>query len=100
VCPWNKFAQRSALPDFDERKGLSGSQLTTLFGWSEEAFLRFTEGSPIRRIGHERWLRNIAVAMGNALRAGADEGQREALIARQGHPSTMLQEHISWALDA
>jgi len=105
VCPWNKFAQRSALPDFDERKGLSGSQLTTLFGWSEESFLRFTEGSPIRRIGHERWLRNIAVAMGNALRAGADEGLREgkglreALIARQNHPSALLQEHISWALE-
>jgi epoxyqueuosine reductase len=99
VCPWNKFAQRSALPDFDERKGLSGSQLTTLFGWTEEAFLRFTEGSPIRRIGHERWLRNIAVAMGNALRAGAGEGLRDALIARQNHPSALLQEHISWALE-
>ena len=113
VCPWNKFAQRSALPDFDERKGLSGSQLTTLFGWSEEAFLRLTEGSPIRRIGHERWLRNIAVAMGNALRAGANEGLREgegllagdaeclreALRARQVHPSALLQEHIAWALE-
>jgi epoxyqueuosine reductase len=102
VCPWNKFAQRSALPDFDERQGLSGSQLATLFGWSEEAFLRFTEGSPIRRIGHERWLRNIAVAMGNALRAGAGAGVgglREALTARQSHPSALLQEHISWALE-
>ncbi|MEP6824602.1 MAG: tRNA epoxyqueuosine(34) reductase QueG, partial [Ramlibacter sp.] len=68
VCPWNRFAQRSALPDFDERAGLVGSQLATLFGWSEEAFLRHTEGSPIRRIGHVRWLRNIAVALGNALR--------------------------------
>jgi epoxyqueuosine reductase len=66
ICPWNKFAQRSALPDFDERQGLTGQQLVTLFGWTEEEFLRFTEGSPIRRIGHERWLRNIAVAMGNA----------------------------------
>jgi epoxyqueuosine reductase len=113
VCPWNKFAQRSALPDFDERQGLSGSQLAMLFGWSEEAFLRRTEGSPIRRIGHERWLRNIAVAMGNALRADADlrnrgdkglladegEGLREALRARQNHPSVLLQEHISWALE-
>jgi epoxyqueuosine reductase len=66
ICPWNKFAQRSGLPDFDERAGLSGQQLTQLFGWTEEEFLRMTEGSPIRRIGHERWLRNDAVAIGNA----------------------------------
>src|SRR4029079_2554856 len=82
ICPWNKFAQRSALPDFDERKGLSGSQLADLFGWSEEQFLRFTEGSPIRRIGHERWLRNIAVAMGNALRSTGDPHIARALQSR------------------
>ncbi|OGB77459.1 MAG: tRNA epoxyqueuosine(34) reductase QueG, partial [Burkholderiales bacterium RIFOXYC12_FULL_60_6] len=69
ICPWNKFAKRSALPDFDARAGLVGGQLVALFGWSEETFLRLCEGSPIRRIGHERWLRNIAVALGNALRA-------------------------------
>ena len=69
ICPWNKFAQRSALPDFDERDGLTGRQLVELFAWTEEEFLRYTEGSPIRRIGHERWLRNVAVALGNALRA-------------------------------
>ncbi|MES2943404.1 MAG: tRNA epoxyqueuosine(34) reductase QueG, partial [Pseudomonadota bacterium] len=69
ACPWNKFAQRSALPDFDERQGLTGQQLVTLFAWTEDEFLRFTEGSAIRRIGHQRWLRNIAVAMGNALRS-------------------------------
>ena len=96
ICPWNKFAQRAALPDFDERQGLSGQQLTTLFGWSEEEFLRYTEGSPIRRIGHERWLRNVAVALGNALRAGIDVG--DALRRRAGDPSALVREHVAWAL--
>ena len=98
ICPWNKFAQRSALPDFDERQGLTGQQLVTLFAWTEEEFLSFTEGSAIRRIGHERWLRNIAVAMGNALRAGRDDGIQAALQSRIGHESELLQEHIQWAL--
>ena len=100
ICPWNKFAQRSALPDFDERQGLSGQLLVTLFGWSEEAFLRFTEGSAIRRIGHERWLRNLAVAMGNALRAGAAGAAdiRAALQTRAGDPSELVREHVMWAL--
>jgi epoxyqueuosine reductase len=100
ICPWNKFAQRSALPDFDEREGLSGQQLVTLFAWSEEEFLRLTEGSPIRRIGHERWLRNIAVSLGNAIHAGAD-GQgvlRAALLARRDHASEVVREHVEWAL--
>lgn len=99
VCPWNKFAQRSALPDFDERRGLAGSQLVTLFGWTEIDFLRWTEGSPIRRIGHERWLRNVAVAMGNALRAGPDLGIIAALALRADHPSPLVREHVAWALD-
>ena len=99
VCPWNKFAQRSALPDFDEREGLSGQQLTTLFAWSEEEFLRYTEGSPIRRIGHGRWLRNIAVAMGNALRTvGDNTAIREALLARRDDASEVVREHVAWAL--
>ena len=114
VCPWNKYARRSALPDFDEREGLSGQQLVTLFGWSEEEFLRRTEGSAIRRIGHERWLRNIAVALGNALRAGAappDGGGPvalgsapdalsllQALRQRLEHPSALVREHVLWAL--
>ncbi|MDO8775399.1 MAG: tRNA epoxyqueuosine(34) reductase QueG, partial [Burkholderiaceae bacterium] len=91
---------RSALPDFDERQGLTGQQLTTLFAWTEEEFLRHTEGSAIRRIGHERWLRNIAVAIGNALRAGADDGGilRAALLARREHPSEVVREHVAWAL--
>ena len=102
VCPWNKFAKRSALPDFDARTGLAGSQLIELFGWSEETFLRFTEGGPIRRIGHERWLRNIAVALGNALRVADAESARPlvtALASRTEHPSALVREHVAWALD-
>jgi epoxyqueuosine reductase len=101
VCPWNKFAKRSALPDFDERAGLSGQQLSTLFAWSEDDFLKFTEGSPIRRIGHERWLRNIAVALGNARRTAA-EGDVPAIDAalrtRVNHSSELVKEHVAWAL--
>ena len=100
ACPWNKFAQRSALPDFDERQGLAGSQLATLFAWTEEEFLRMTEGGPIRRIGHERWLRNVAVAMGNALRVRPDPVLQQALAARADHPSELVREHVAWALAA
>ena len=96
VCPWNKFAQRSPLPDFDPREGLSGQQLADLFAWTEEEFLARTEGSPIRRIGHARWLRNIAVALGNALRAGADA--RAALLRHADHPDAVVREHVAWAL--
>jgi len=101
ICPWNKFAQRSALPDFDARAGLAGSQLVALFGWDEAAFLRRTEGSPIRRIGHERWLRNIAVALGNALRlldASSAVPLVAALSSRAEHPSALVREHVAWAL--
>ena len=107
VCPWNKFARRSALPDFDERQGLTGQQLVTLLGWSESEFLHITEGSPIRRIGHERWLRNVAVAMGNALatKNGVDPvipTTRDAIIAalsqRLAHASALVVEHVAWAL--
>jgi epoxyqueuosine reductase len=98
ICPWNKYAQRSALPDFDEREGLTGQQLAELFSWTEDEFLRFTEGSPIRRIGHERWLRNIAVAIGNALRHADDPALRAALQARAQHPSALVREHVAWAL--
>ncbi len=98
VCPWNKFAQRSPLPDFDERAGLSGASLIELFAWSEAEFLKRTEGSAIRRIGHERWLRNIAVAMGNALREGPDAGIVQALHSRAEDPSALVREHVAWAL--
>jgi epoxyqueuosine reductase len=102
ICPWNKFAQRSALPDFDARAGLAGSQLIDLFAWSEEAFLSCTEGSPIRRIGHERWLRNIAVALGNALCVADAElagPLMASLASRAEHPSALVREHVAWALD-
>jgi epoxyqueuosine reductase len=116
ICPGNKFAKFSTLPDFDARAGLAGSQLVTLFAWTEEEFLRFTEGSPIRRIGHERWLRNIAVALGNVLckRIAAarlangpanDDADRAdvaqvlaALRSRADHPSELVREHVAWAL--
>jgi epoxyqueuosine reductase len=104
VCPWNKFAQRTSLPDFDERAGLSGAQLIELFAWSEEEFLRYTEGSAIRRIGHERWLRNIAVALGNALRREASEAQkselRQVLGNKKPSVSALVAEHIDWALQS
>ncbi len=102
ICPWNKFAQRSALPDFDERAGLSGQQLVTLFNWTEDEFLRYTEGSPIRRIGHERWQRNIAVAMGNALRSelapALQQDIRLALNTVRSTTASVVTEHINWAL--
>ncbi|WP_151636811.1 tRNA epoxyqueuosine(34) reductase QueG [Noviherbaspirillum aerium] len=102
VCPWNKFAQRSTLADFDVRNGLDASSLTDLFAWSEDDFNRRLEGSPIRRIGHERWLRNLAVGLGNALRSlrGAPEAGPliAALKAREDDPSELVREHVAWAL--
>jgi epoxyqueuosine reductase len=99
VCPWNKFAQRASLPDFDVRNGLDNATMAELFTWEEEEFNRRMEGSPIRRIGHERWLRNIAVGLGNALRQ--QPGQADivaALQARAQHPSELVREHVVWAL--
>jgi len=98
VCPWNKFAQRAVLPDFEEREGLGHSTLVELMAWTEEAFLKRTEGSAIRRIGHAQWLRNIAIAMGNALRVGHDAGIQDALQLRAQHPSEVVREHVQWAL--
>ena len=102
VCPWNKYAQVSDLPDFDARAGLSGQQLVNLFAWDEATFLRLTEGGPIRRIGHERWLRNVAVALGNALRATGsatdNAALRAALQTRAQHGSALVREHVAWAL--
>ena len=98
ACPWNKFAQRSPLPDFDAREGLTGATLVELFSWTEAEFLRRTEGSPIRRIGHERWQRNIAVAMGNALRQGDDPAIRAALLGQAQHPDATVRETVAWAL--
>lgn len=100
ACPWNKFAQRAVLPDFDERHGLGSASMVELFGWSEADFNRKMEGSPIRRIGHERWLRNLAVGLGNAAAAGArgDAAIVAALAARLEHPSALVREHVEWAL--
>ena len=99
ACPWNKFAGRSALPDFDARGALLDAQLPALFAWDEATFLRITEGSPIRRIGHERWLRNIAVALGNAWRQTGDARYRDALQSRARDGSALVREHVAWGLD-
>ena len=102
ACPWNKFARRSLLPDFDARSGLVGRSLTDLFAWDEPEFSRQTQGNPIRRIGHERWLRNLAVALGNALAQQPPMAQRAALLQalqrRLHHPSELVREHVLWAL--
>lgn len=99
VCPWNKFAQRSVLPDFNVRNQLDQAALVELFAWTEEEFNQRLEGSAIRRIGHERWLRNIAVALGNAAQAcKGDPAMMQALKARASHPSAMVREHVEWAL--
>ncbi|MET0963250.1 MAG: tRNA epoxyqueuosine(34) reductase QueG [Noviherbaspirillum sp.] len=100
VCPWNKFAQRASLPDFDVRNGLDSATLTELFAWTEQEFDERLQGSAIRRIGHERWLRNIAVGLGNAAHAGlaGDGGMVAALASRAAHPSALVREHVEWAL--
>jgi epoxyqueuosine reductase len=94
-CPWNKFARTTNEPDFTPRQRLDAAKLVDLFAWSEEEFLARTEGSAIRRIGYECWLRNIAVALGNA---PASREVLEALHARCDHPSALVREHVSWAL--
>jgi epoxyqueuosine reductase len=95
VCPWNKFARPTAEPDFAPRHGLDAPALIELFAWSEDEFLRKTEGSAIRRIGHECWLRNIAVALGNAPRSAEVIA---ALRARTDHCSALVREHVEWAI--
>ncbi|MEP6938531.1 MAG: tRNA epoxyqueuosine(34) reductase QueG [Rudaea sp.] len=95
VCPWNKFAQKSAEPDFIARHGLDGAALVSLFAWSAEDFERNTEGSAIRRIGYACWLRNVAVALGNA---PYDTQIVAALRARSEDPSELVREHVDWAL--
>ncbi|KAB7628347.1 tRNA epoxyqueuosine(34) reductase QueG [Alkalilimnicola sp. S0819] len=94
-CPWNKFAQLEGSGEFSPRHGLDDSALVELFGWSEAEFLQRTEGSAIRRLGHERWLRNLAVALGNAPTQAAVV---EALQGRASHPSALVREHVQWAL--
>jgi epoxyqueuosine reductase len=86
------------LPDFDARTGLVGQDIARLLAWTEAEFLRNTEGSPIRRIGHARWLRNLAVAAGNALRQCADAGLTQGLQNHLTHESEVVREHVRWAL--
>jgi epoxyqueuosine reductase len=100
VCPWNKYAQRSTLADFDPRQGLDAVTLLALWAWEQPEFLQRTEGSAIRRIGWQRWRRNLAVALGNALRATGDESLREALQAARDGADALVQEHVDWALNA
>ena len=95
VCPWNKFAQRTDEPDFRARNDLDKATLAQLFAWDEDEFLRRTEGSAIRRSGHERWLRNIAVALGNAPTTPESVA---ALRSRSEHASPVVREHVAWAL--
>ena len=95
VCPWNKFASISKEPDFEPRGELANPDLVSLFAWSKDEFEQRLQGSPIRRIGHERWLRNIAVALGNAETSDSVIG---ALQARADHPSEIVREHVAWAL--
>jgi len=95
ICPWNRYAHLTDEADFSPRQHLHAPELLQLWAWDEDTFLRQTEGSPIRRIGHECWQRNIAVALGNA---PADAAIIEALQQRRDSASVMVQEHIDWAL--
>ena len=106
ACPWNRYAQRtsphSATPDFQPRHALDTASLVDLFAWTEAEFLHRHEGSAIRRIGHERWLRNIAVALGNALGNALARQPSDVIVdalqARADHPSALVREHLQWAL--
>jgi epoxyqueuosine reductase len=98
ACPWNKYAQRSTAADFDARAPLADTTLLALWAWREDEFLRRTEGSAIRRIGYRRWQRNLAVGLGNALRAAADPAIERALHDRLAGADDMVAEHIEWAL--
>ena len=95
VCPWNKYAQVSAEPDFRVRHGLDNAQLADLFPWTEREFLERTAGSAIHRIGYERWSRNLAVGLGNA---PSGEVTLRALRSREEDPSALVREHVAWAL--
>jgi epoxyqueuosine reductase len=102
ACPWNKFAQVSPLPDWQARDGLGAGTIAELMNWNEAEFLRRTEGSAIRRIGHARWLRNLALAAGNALASSAlPEAERQvlqlALAVHSDHPDPVVQEQVAWS---
>jgi len=95
VCPWNRYAQPSADADFAVRNGLDNADLVALFAWTAGEFEQRLRGSAIRRIGHVRWLRNLAVGLGNA---DYDPAHVEALNARRDDPSPLVREHVAWAL--
>lgn len=95
ACPWNRFATPASEADFSPRNGLNAATLCDLFTWDEKTFLTRLEGSPIRRIGHQRWLRNIAIALGNA---STTPEILAALESRRSDPSAMVREHVEWAL--
>jgi epoxyqueuosine reductase len=107
ICPWNKFAQPSTVVDFDVREGWQDLDVLRALTWQEADFLRFTEGSPVRRIGHAQWLRNAAVVAGNALRKMGDDKSnadfvravQEALQYLLVHESHLVREHAQWALN-
>jgi epoxyqueuosine reductase len=99
ACPWNKYARRSGLADFDVRQGLDRASLLELWQWDEAQFLARTEGSAIRRAGWQRWRRNLAVALGNALRETGDARIAAALAAAQPEAAPLVAEHIDWALE-
>lgn len=96
ICPWNRFANYSDEPDFKPRHGLDTPRLIDLFSWSETEFAARTTGSALHRLGYERWLRNIAVALGNAPNS---TGILTALHNRSDHPSALVREHVAWALN-
>jgi epoxyqueuosine reductase len=95
VCPWNKFARVSDEPDFAPRHHLDSADLVTLFGWTEKQWQKYTAGSAIRRPGYQGWLRNIAIALGNA---PPSESVLRALESRASHESIIVREHVEWAL--
>lgn len=104
ACPWNKFAQPAQVSDFEVRNGLDQASMVNLFQWTEAEFLQRLEGSPIRRIGYERWLRNLAVGLGNALKNAQSDSAissaiMSALSAKMEHPSALVREHVLWALN-
>jgi epoxyqueuosine reductase len=101
ICPWNKFAQPAVLADFDARSNLVGRSLVDLLAWREADFLQHMQGSAIRRIGFERWQRNVVVAAGNALRqmpTAEAAPLRQALVALKAAASALVDEHLEWAL--
>jgi epoxyqueuosine reductase len=95
VCPWNRFAKTSVEPDFAVRHGLDHARLVDLFAWDETVFREKFSGSAVYRIGHEQWLRNLAVALGNAPKSAEVHA---ALRRRAQHPSALVREHVAWAL--